>query len=67
LDVDLYESTKQCIEYFWPRLVPGGVLISHDYSILHGVKQAFTEFTAEIQEQVIELPTTQCMLIKHSG
>jgi hypothetical protein len=66
LDVDLYESTKQCIEYFWPRLVPGGVLISHDYSILHGVKQAFSEFTAGIQEQVIELPTTQCMLIKHS-
>jgi hypothetical protein len=67
LDVDLYESTKQCIEYFWPRIVPGGVLISHDYSILHGVKQAFSEFTANTREQVIELPTTQCMLIKHSG
>jgi hypothetical protein len=47
--------------------LPGGVLISHDYSILHGVKQAFSEFTANTREQVIELPTTQCMLIKHSG
>lgn len=66
LDVDLYESTKQCIEYFWPRIVPGGVLISHDYSILHGVKQAFSEYTSGIPEQVIELPTTQCMMIKHA-
>ena len=64
LDVDLYSSTRQCLEYFFPRVVPGGVLISHDYSLLRGVRQAFTEFTADRAEQVIELPTTQCMLIK---
>lgn len=66
LDVDLYTSTKQCLEYFFPRLVPGGVLISHDYSVLDGVRQAFAEFTADRCEQVIELPTTQCMLVKSS-
>ena len=64
LDVDLYRSTLQCLEYFWPRVLPGGVLLSHDYSILPGVKQAFTEFTERTPEKVIELPTTQCMLIK---
>ena len=64
LDVDLYQSTKECLEYFFPRLIPGGVVLSHDYSILAGVKQAFTEFCEGRQEQVIELPTTQCMLIK---
>ena len=66
LDVDLYSSTKQCLEYFFPRMVPGGILVSHDYSVLQGVRQAFAEFTADRQEQVIELPTTQCMLIKSS-
>ncbi|MFM9024640.1 MAG: TylF/MycF/NovP-related O-methyltransferase [Planctomycetaceae bacterium] len=64
LDLDLYTSTKQCLEWFFPRLVPGGILLSHDYSLLEGVRQAFTEFTAGRREQVIELPTTQCMLVK---
>ena len=44
LDLDLYSSTKQCLEYFFPRLVPGGILLSHDYSMLDGVRQAFDEF-----------------------
>jgi len=66
LDVDLYSSTKQCLEYFFPRMVPGGILVSHDYSVLQGVRQAFGEFTADRREQVIELPTTQCMLVKSS-
>jgi hypothetical protein len=47
-------------------MVPGGILVSHDYSVLQGVRQAFAEFTADRQEQVIELPTTQCMLVKSS-
>jgi len=64
LDVDLYNSTLGCLEYFWPLLVPGGVILSHDYSILPGVRRAFTEFTQQMQERVIEMPTTQCMLIK---
>lgn len=70
LDVDLYSSTKQCLEWFFPRLVPGGILLSHDYSVLEGVRQAFAEFTVGRREQVIELPTTQCMLVKaadHGG
>jgi hypothetical protein len=64
LDVDLYDSTLACLEYFWPRMVPGGVILSHDFSILAGVRRAFMEFTQHTREQVIELPTTQCMLIK---
>ena len=60
-------STKQCLEYFFPRLVPGGILLSHDYSLLAGVRQAFTEFTTGRCEQVIELPTTQGMLVRAAG
>ncbi|MFM9059585.1 MAG: TylF/MycF/NovP-related O-methyltransferase, partial [Planctomycetaceae bacterium] len=67
LDLDLYSSTKQCLEYFFPRLVPGGILLSHDYSLLDGVRQAFDEFVVGRREKVIELPTTQCMLVKGGG
>jgi O-methyltransferase len=64
IDVDLYTSTLACLEFFYPRLVPGGILLSHDYSLLTGVKAAFTEFLADKTEAVVELPTTQAMIIK---
>lgn len=63
-DVDLYESTLGCLQFFYPRLLPGGVFISHDYSLLNGVKTAFTEFFADKPETPIELPSTQCMIVK---
>jgi len=63
-DVDLYESTLACLKFFYPRLSRGGILLSHDYSVLAGVKTAFTEFMADKPEKVIELPTTQCMVVK---
>lgn len=64
LDVDLYDSTLACLEYFYPRMVPGAILLSHDYSVLTGVRKAFTEFLEDKQEGLIELPTTQCMIVK---
>lgn len=30
-DTDQYESTKSVIEAFWPRLVPGGMILFDDY------------------------------------
>ena len=63
-DVDLYAGTKACLEYFYPRMVTSGVMLSHDYGLLAGVEQAFTEFFADKPERVIELPSTQCMVIK---
>ncbi len=64
LDVDLYDSTLACLEFFYPRMVPGGVILSHDYSVLAGVKRAFSEFLTDRAEPLLELPSTQCMLIK---
>jgi hypothetical protein len=63
-DVDLYEGTKACLEYFYPRRIPGGIMITHDYDILAGVQKAFKEFLADKPEGLIELPTTQCMIVK---
>jgi len=63
-DVDLYEGTRACLEYFYPRMVPGGVMLSHDYGMLSGVEKAFQEFFADKPEDVIEQPTTQCVVFK---
>ena len=63
-DVDLYQSTLDCLNFFYPRMLPGGIMLSHDYSVLAGVRQAFAEFLEGKPEDIIELPTTQCMLIK---
>lgn len=64
LDVDLYEATLSGLAYFYPRMIPGGIILTHDYSIIDGVARAFSEFLADKSEHVIELPTTQAMIIK---
>ncbi|NLE39771.1 MAG: macrocin-O-methyltransferase, partial [Pirellulaceae bacterium] len=53
-----------CLEYFYPRMIPGGIILSHDYDILAGVMKAFHEFFADKPESIIELPTTQCMVVR---
>ena len=68
LDVDLYESTLNCLKFFYPRMSPGGVIISHNYYDLVGVRKAFDEFFADKVEIIIEPPgTSQAFVIKASG
>jgi O-methyltransferase len=64
LDVDTYESTAACVEFFYPRMNTGAVMISHDYIPAKGVRKAFDEFFAERPEPVIEMSGTQCMIVK---
>lgn len=64
LDVDIYESTLDCLRFFHPRMVRGGVILSHDYQRRDapGVRKAFTEFFADKQEIVIPIWDTQCVV-----
>lgn len=65
LDVDIYESTLNCLKFFYPRMSRGGVMISHDYPYSKGVKQAFDEFFADKPEIVVELfGASQCLIVK---
>jgi len=66
LDLDLYESTLESIRFFYPRMVKGAVLISHDYTTAPGVQRAFTEFFYDKPEPVIEMSGTQCVIVKCS-
>jgi hypothetical protein len=67
VDVDLYESTRDSIEFFYPRMVPGGVMVFDDYGSemqSPGAGRAIDEFAAERPEPLIKAPTAQAFLIK---
>jgi hypothetical protein len=67
VDVDLYEPTRDSIEFFYSRLVPGGLLLFDDYGSemqSPGAARAIDEFMAEGPEPLIKAPTAQAFLIK---
>jgi hypothetical protein len=49
LDFDLYKPILAGLEYFYPRMVSGGIILVHDYfsEIYKGVKRAINEFEKE--------------------
>ena len=66
LDTNLYQSTLDALEFFWPRMVVGGRIVSHDYNTnsMPGIKKAFSEFFMNQPEKIIEIADTQVMVIK---
>jgi O-methyltransferase len=69
LDVDLYESTLECLRFFYPRMSPGGILISHDFGAdrAPGVLQAFQDYFCPIGVPFVQLSGYQGMVIKLAG
>jgi Macrocin-O-methyltransferase (TylF) len=57
IDCDLYEPAKAGLEFFYPRLMPGGLLIVHDYANPYwmGIKSAVDEFCRGIPERPVVL------------
>jgi hypothetical protein len=57
IDCDLYAPITSGLKYFYPRLVPGGFLIVHDYSSLawSGAEQAVDDFFADKPEAIVPL------------
>jgi O-methyltransferase len=57
LDADLYAPTKAGLEYFYPLLSPGGVIIIHDYNFKWpGIKKAVDEFVSTVPETLVLVP-----------
>jgi O-methyltransferase len=54
LDVNLYDSYKQCLEFFYPRIVPGGIILFDEYNDppWPGCNKAVDEFLATKPEQL---------------
>ncbi len=58
LDVDLFEPTLAGLEYFYPRLSPGGFIFIHDYNNKRysGVRHAVDSFLTKGQIPAFPLP-----------
>jgi len=71
IDCDLYEPAKAGLEFFYPRLSPGGLMILHDYKnpYWEGIKRAMDEYCRTIPERPVVLgdKSGTAMLRKHGG
>jgi len=61
LDMDIYKPTKHALEFFYPRMHPGGVIVLDDYGAEEcaGIGEALREYGCPF----IPLPTGQALVI----
>jgi len=69
LDVDLYEPTRDSLNFFFPKLAEGGIIVCDDYnfSTFPGAKKAWDDFFKDKKESYnffYELPFGGCLIIK---
>lgn len=59
LDMDLYQPTLAALEWFWPKMVPGSVILVHDYfdetGTFPNLKNAVIRFLDENNAQSIPI------------
>ena len=66
VDVDLYKSVVDCIDFSYPRLVTGGLMVFDDYGFPSCVRarEAVDAAFRDRRETPIYLPTGQALVIK---
>jgi hypothetical protein len=66
IDVDLYAPTRGCLEYFFPRLSPGGIIVNDDYAspLFPGGGRAWDEYCSRHNLAFAALDTGQAVLVK---
>lgn len=67
IDADLYNPIKAGLEYFYPRMSPGGVILVHDYNHKwEGAMKAVDEFLSGRPEYLVHVPDVDgtVMIIK---
>lgn len=68
IDVDLHDATRDALAFFYPRLVPGGVILLDDHGLetCPGARRAALDYFAG-RETVLDLTTGQGLVIKSEG
>jgi len=59
LDADKHEPTLSGLEFFYPRMSPGGYIMVHDYNNTESNREAFravNEFLKNKKERVVSIP-----------
>lgn len=67
LDADLYTSIRDGLAFFYPRMIPGGVIVIDDYGTDNwpGVEKAVYEFCVENNVLPIKNVWWQGLIIKN--
>ena len=66
IDVDLYQPTLDTLEYFYDKVVKGGIIITDDYEapLFPGNKKAWQKFMYAKDLSYFVLPSGQAVIIK---
>ena len=67
IDVDIYPTTKDCCNFFYKRMVSGGIMLFDDYGFpnyINSEKKAVDDFFRNKTEVIIPLRSGQCLVIK---
>jgi O-methyltransferase len=66
IDVDLHDPTKDSLEFFYPRMNAGGIILCDDYGFSEcpGATRAMDEFFRDKEESIFHIPTGQGMVVK---
>ena len=66
IDVDLYEPTYSCLEYFVPRMVSGGVIVNDDFGspLFPGGGRGWIEYFQKHELHYVVLDSGQSVYIK---
>lgn len=66
IDVEDYAEIKDALDFFWPRVTPGGVIFLDDYRTKHtrGGSRAVDEFAAENDLRPFVITTGQAAIFK---
>jgi O-methyltransferase len=63
VDVDIYQPTRDSIAYFYPRLVPGGMIVCDDYN-WPGARKAIEEVCAQNSAEFKTTSHTQAYIVR---
>jgi len=68
IDLDLYEPILGALEYFFPKLVPNGIIVIDDYGSLYwpGAKMAVEEFCVKNNLRFLSITSGQGVIIKRA-
>ena len=65
-DVDLYQCNVDVLEYFYPKMVKGGIIVFDDYEWegCPGIRKSIDEFLSDKPEEIVVSAQDQCYLVK---
>lgn len=65
-DADIYRTTLDSLEFFYPRMAWGGIIVIDDYNWpkCKGCKRAVDEFVATIPDEIVPTVESQIVIIR---